>query len=91
MAVLDIMTPGYIVGGMSTQNVPNPWATRDSPATDVWVLCTMTALQVNDTGALAGYGIIEYEHIDSDGQMKRVQIADPSNLSDVIPEYLYQS
>jgi hypothetical protein len=91
MAVLNIMTPGYELGGTATQYVPNPWGTPDSPACDVWVLCTMTAFQINDTAALAGYGIIEYEYVDSNGQVQQVQIADPSNLSNVIPEYLFQS
>lgn len=86
MAVLNIMTPGYFVGGMGTQYVTNPWGNSD-----VWVLCSMSAFQVNDTGALAGYGIIEYEYLDSHGHMQTVQIADPSNLNDVIPEYLLQS
>ena len=86
MAVLNIMTPGYFVGGMGTQYVTNPWDNSD-----VWVLCSMSAFQVNDTGALAGYGIIEYEYLDSHGHTQTVQIADPSNLNDVIPEYLLQS
>lgn len=91
MAVLNIMTPGYELGGNATQYVPNPWGTPGAPACDVWVLCTMTALQVNDTPSLAGYGIIEYEYVDSNGQAQQRQIADPSNLSNVIPEYLFQS
>lgn len=87
MAVLNIMTPGYVIGGMFTQFVSNPWGTSG----DVWVLCSMSAIQINDTGALAGYGIIEYEYLDSHGHMQTVQIADPSNLSEVFPEDLLQS
>jgi hypothetical protein len=71
---------------MGTQFVGNPWGTSD-----VWVLCSMSAFQTNDTPALAGYGIIEYEYLDSNGKVQQVQIADPSNLNDVIPEYLLQS
>ncbi len=37
---------------------------------DVWELCTTTALQVNDTGALAGYGSIRYEYVDSNGYVQ---------------------
>lgn len=87
MAVLNIMTPGYVIGGTGTQFVPYPWGTSG----DVWVLCSMSAIQMNDTPALAGYGIIEYEHLDSKGHRQQVQIADPSNLSNVFPEDLLQS
>jgi hypothetical protein len=84
VAVLNVMTPGYVIGG--TQFVPNPWGSGD-----VWILCSVSALQVNDTGTLAGYGIIEYEYLDSKGHTQQVQIADPSNLSEVFPEDLLQS
>ena len=91
MTVLNIFSPGWVNAGPGTQTtqfVPNPWGTAGAPATDVWVQCTMSAIQVNDTPSLAGFGIIEFESLDAQGHVQRTQFGDPNNLNNIIPENL---
>lgn len=88
MAVLNIFSPGWLTGGTSTQFVANPWGTAGAPATDVWVQCTVNAFQIDDTPSLAGFGIIEIEFLDGQGQFQRTTFGDVGNLSNVIPENL---
>ena len=88
MAILNIFSPGWVVGGSTTQHVANPWATKAKPTTDVWVQCTMGAIQINDTISLAGFGIIEIEFLDGNGHFQRKTFGDVGNLDNVIPEDL---
>src|SRR5262245_19393908 len=88
MTVLNIFSPGWInaaPGTQTTQFVANPWGPQ---ARDVWVQCTMSAFQVNDTPSLAGFGIIEFESRDGQGHVQRTQFGDPNDLSNVVPEAL---
>ena len=62
MAILNIFSPGWLNGDTATQYVPNPWGTSD-----VWVQCTVPALQVNDSVCLGGFGIIEVVSLDGQG------------------------
>ena len=49
----------------------------------------LTAFQVKfSLGNLAGYGIIEYEYVDSSGRVQTTSLGDVNNLSTVIPESL---
>jgi hypothetical protein len=88
MAVLNMFSPGGLTGGSQTQFIQNPWGTPAAPATDVWIQCTMTAVQINDTPSLAGLGIIEIEFLDAQGQMQQTTFGDVNNLNNVIPENL---
>ena len=96
MTVLNIFSPGWLdalPGTQTTQFVPNPWGTAEAPATDVWVQCTMSALNVYDTPSLAGFGIIEFENLDSEGHVQQTQFGDPNNLANIevesLPERLF--
>jgi hypothetical protein len=95
MSVLNIFSPGWFSGGTSvTQFVANPWGTAAAPATDVWVQCTMSAFE--DSGSdvsLLGWGIIEVESLDANGQLHRQQFGNPSDLANVyfmnLPQRLF--
>jgi hypothetical protein len=91
MAVLSIFSPGWVTaasGTLFTQFVPNPFGTPNSPATDVWVQCTTSAFQVIDTPSLAGFAIIEFESLDSQGQVQRTTFGDVNNLANISPQDL---
>ena len=88
MAILNIFSPGWVNGDTATQFVPNPWGTPDAPAGDVWVQCTVPALQVNDTISLGGFGIIEIAFLDGNGHPQTTTFGDTNDLSNVVPEDL---
>jgi len=89
MSVVNIFSPGVVVtGGNTTQFVPNPWATRNKPATDVWVQTAINGLNVWDTAALAVFGIIEFESLDEHGHTQTKKFGDPHNLSHVLSDAL---
>ena len=83
MAILNIFSPGWVNGDTATQFVPNPWGTPDAPAGDVWVQCTVAALQVNDTISLGGFGIIEIAFLDGNGHPQTTTFGDTNDLSNV--------
>jgi hypothetical protein len=83
MAVLNIFSPGWFENTQSTQLVQNPWGTSD-----VWVQCTVSAFQINDTPSLVGFGIIEIEFLDNNGNPQSTTFGDLNNLNNVIPEDL---
>ena len=83
MTVLNIYSPPHITtGGTVTQFIANPWGSVDSPASDVWIQCTMSAIEGGD-GWLIGFGIIELEFLDDNGQVQRTSFGDISNLGNV--------
>ncbi len=88
MAILNIFSPGWVNGGTATQFITNPWAAPGRPAQDVWVQCTVPALQVNSDFCLGGFGIIEIEFLDDQGQFQRQTFGDVGNLDNVVPEDL---
>ncbi|MDB5481101.1 MAG: hypothetical protein JWO83_2154 [Caulobacteraceae bacterium] len=88
MAILNIFSPGWVNGGMATQFVPNPWGTPDAPAGDVWVQCTVPAMQVNQAPSLGGFGIIEIAFLDGNGNPQTTTFGDVGNLDNVVPEDL---
>jgi hypothetical protein len=88
VAILNIFSPGWLTGGTSTQFVANPWASPGNPAQDIWVQCTSSSLQINDTPSLAGFGIIEFDFLDGEGRRRTTSFGDPGNLHNVIPENL---
>jgi len=84
MSVQNIFSPSEVVTGHNaTQFVPNPWATKNKPATDVWVQTAINGLVVLDTAAMAVFGIIEFEALDDHGHLQRKQFGNPSSLSHV--------
>jgi hypothetical protein len=88
MAILNIFSPGWVNGGTATQFVPNPWGTPHAPANDIWVQCTISALQVNTDFCLGGFGIIEIVVQDENGNPKTTTFGDVGNLNNVVPENL---
>jgi hypothetical protein len=91
MSVLNIFSPGQLNTGTTvTQFIPNPWSSADNPAWDVWVQCTMSAIQVGGDLSLAGIGIVEIEFVDDQGQVQRTTFGDITNLSNVAPLDLQQ-
>ncbi|MEO8813173.1 MAG: hypothetical protein ABI376_09720 [Caulobacteraceae bacterium] len=83
MAILNIFSPGWVNGNTATQFVPNPWGTAD-----VWVQCTVPAMQVNSDLCLGGFGIVEIDFLDDQGQVQTTRFGDPGNLGSVVPENL---
>jgi len=96
MAILNIFSPGWVNGfspgwvngNSATQFVPNPWGTPGAPAGDVWVQCTVPAMQVNDAPSLGGFGIIEIAFLDGNGNFQTSTFGDINNLDNVVPEDL---
>jgi hypothetical protein len=88
MAILNIFSPGWVNGNSATQFVPNPWGTPGAPAGDVWVQCTVPAMQVNDAPSLGGFGIIEIAFLDGNGNPQTTTFGDVNNLNNVVPEDL---
>jgi hypothetical protein len=94
MPVLNIFSPAVVVGGHNTtQFVPNPWATKNKPATDAWVQTAINGLNIWDTAALAVFGIIEFESLDDHGHTQTKKFGNPHDLnhvlSDAIPTRLF--
>jgi hypothetical protein len=84
MAVIEIYSPYYPLNDNATLFVPNPWATTDNPASDMWIQCTTNcATTFSGDGFLSVVGIIEYEYIDGNGQVQQVTFGDASDLNDV--------
>ena len=83
MAILNIFSPGWVNGDTATQFVPNPWGTSD-----VWVQCTVPAMQVNDAPSLGGFGIVEVVSLYSQGNPSVQTFGDPGNLDSIVPENL---
>ena len=83
MAILNIFSPGWLNGDTATQFLPNPWGTSD-----VWVQCTVPALQVNQSLCLGGFGIIEVVSLDGQGNPQVQQFGNPGDLNSVVPENL---
>ncbi len=83
MAILNIFSPGWVNGDTATQFVPNPWGTSD-----VWVQCTVPAMQVNDAPSLGGFGIVEVVSLDDQGNPSVQTFGDPNNLDSIVPENL---
>ncbi len=81
MAILNIFSPGWLNGDSATQFVPNPWGTSD-----VWVQCTVPAMQVNDSLCLGGFGIVQFAALDGQGNPQVTTFFDPGNLNAIIPE-----
>jgi hypothetical protein len=88
VAILSIFSPGWVNGNTATQFVPNPWARPGAPANDIWVQCTVPAMQVNDAPSLGGFGIIEIEFLDENGHRQTKTFGDIGNLDNVVPENL---
>lgn len=86
MTVLNIYSPPHITtGGTVTQFIANPWGSADDPASDVWIQCTMSAIQGGGDLWLMGFGIIELDFLDDNGQFQRTTFGDVSNLGNVAP------
>lgn len=86
MTVLNIYSPPHITtGGTVTQFIANPWGSADNPASDVWIQCTMSAIQGGGDLWLMGFGIIELDFLDDNGQFQRTTFGDVSNLGNVAP------
>ena len=91
MTVLNIYSPPHITtGGTVTQFIPNPWGSADNPAADVWIQCTMSAIQGGGDLWLMGFGIIELDFLDDNGRVQRTTFGDVSNLGNVSPLNLPQ-
>jgi hypothetical protein len=85
MAVLEIYSPRFFsLYQNSTVYVANPWATKDKPASDIWIQCTINCLStVSEQGFSGGIGIIEYEHVDEQGQIQRETFGGTTDLDQV--------
>jgi hypothetical protein len=84
MAVIAIYSPGYPLNDNTTLFVPNPWATADNPASDMWIQCTANCASTDSgDGFLSVVGVIEYEYLDGSGQVQQVTFGDASDLNDV--------
>lgn len=91
MTVLNIYSPPHITtGGTVTQFIANPWGSADNPASDVWIQCTMSAIQGGGDLWLMGFGIIELDFLDDNGQFQLTTFGDVSNLGNVAPLNLPQ-
>ena len=91
MTVLNIYSPPHITtGGTVTQFIANPWGSADNPAADVWIQCTMSAIQGGGDLWLMGFGIIELDFLDDNGRVQRTTFGDVSNLGNVSPLNLPQ-
>ena len=83
MAVIAIYSPGELSTGTSntTQYVANPFASPGNPASTVWIECDVQPVNIWDTAAFVLWGIIEYEYMDSNGNIQQASFGDVNNLS----------
>ena len=94
MSVISIYSPGELSGGSNTtQYVANPFASQGSPATDVWIECDLQMVNIWDTASFVLFGIIEYEYIDSSGNIQEASLGDVNNLGNIsyLPTRLFVS
>jgi|SRR5947209_3943499 len=81
MAILNIFSPSWVNGNTATQFVPNPWG-----VCDVWIQCTVPAMQVNEAPSLGGFGIVEVVSRDGAGNHKVQTFGNPADLDSIVPE-----